>query len=228
MVTCEGKSWHTIHPPPARLRVQLREQAIQMAWWMPKRSHRIRVGGFTLAELLIALAILGLIATFTIPKVLQSSQDSTYKSIAKEVAAMLSEGYQVYKSKNGNSYMLNTDLTPYLNYVSLYTSSQVDSSEDCSNTADIGCLKLHNGGILIYYAGDSFCQNPNAGMWFEFDPDGKGDGKYQEVQFWLYINGKVRTSATKDTNTATGWLGAPTCGGVSGTPGTDPPWFSWN
>src|ERR1051325_8786269 len=45
---------------------------------------------FTLAELLIALAILGVIATFTIPKVLQAMQDNQRKAVFKEVIASLS------------------------------------------------------------------------------------------------------------------------------------------
>ena len=46
--------------------------------------------GFTLVELLIALAILGTIATFTIPKVLQTQQDGKFKSIGKEAAGFVS------------------------------------------------------------------------------------------------------------------------------------------
>ncbi|HEY9745532.1 MAG TPA: prepilin-type N-terminal cleavage/methylation domain-containing protein [Oculatellaceae cyanobacterium] len=49
--------------------------------------------GFTLAELLIALSILGLIATFTIPKVLVAQQDMTYRANAKDVAAAISAAY---------------------------------------------------------------------------------------------------------------------------------------
>ena len=47
--------------------------------------------GFTLAELLIALTILGVIAIFTIPKVLQSQQDTRYSAAAKEVATQGSQ-----------------------------------------------------------------------------------------------------------------------------------------
>ena len=53
--------------------------------------------GFTLAELLIALAILGVIATFTIPKILDSGTDSKRNAIAKEIAATVSGAYQNYK-----------------------------------------------------------------------------------------------------------------------------------
>jgi prepilin-type N-terminal cleavage/methylation domain-containing protein len=44
----------------------------------------IHIKGFTLAELLIALALLGIIASFTIPKVLESSTNAKYKAMAKE------------------------------------------------------------------------------------------------------------------------------------------------
>ncbi len=46
--------------------------------------------GFTLAELLIALAILGLIATFAIPKLLASQQDTKRRAIMQEAISALS------------------------------------------------------------------------------------------------------------------------------------------
>lgn len=47
--------------------------------------------GFTLAELLIALAILGVIATFTIPKVLSNQADAKKKAVYRETLATLSD-----------------------------------------------------------------------------------------------------------------------------------------
>lgn len=53
--------------------------------------------GFTLAELLIALLILGALATFTIPKLLNGQQDSRRKAIFREtitsIAAVYYQGY---------------------------------------------------------------------------------------------------------------------------------------
>src|SRR5688572_23853183 len=85
--------------------------------------------GFTLAELLICLAILGVIAVFTIPKVLQSQQDGKYKSIAKETMGTITQAYSIYKLKNGpNASLGPPNLMPYLNYVRSETSGQIDHS----------------------------------------------------------------------------------------------------
>src|SRR5688572_24614196 len=59
------------------------------------------VKAFTLAELLIALAILGVIATFTIPKVLQAQGKEDRYSRAREVSSTLAAVTQKYALENG-------------------------------------------------------------------------------------------------------------------------------
>lgn len=49
---------------------------------------------------MIALAILGVITTFTIPKVLNSQQNGKFKAIAKEDMSMVSAAYQQYVLTN--------------------------------------------------------------------------------------------------------------------------------
>jgi prepilin-type N-terminal cleavage/methylation domain-containing protein len=74
--------------------------------------------GFTLAELVVALAILGVIISFSIPKIFSVQQNSKMKSIAKESFGAMSAAYSIYKLNNsvdGNTNILN--LTSYLNYV---------------------------------------------------------------------------------------------------------------
>lgn len=134
--------------------------------------------GFTLAELLIALSILGLIATFTIPKVLVAQQDMTYRANAKDVAAAISAAYDRLRLEGQLSPDTKiNDLTPFLNYVSVYTGimddTYTDTNINCSN-AVFACLKLHNGGTIAYRKDAAFggTATTNA-LPIHFDPDGR-------------------------------------------------------
>ena len=50
-----------------------------------------RKSGFTLAEVLIALALLGIVAVFAIPKVLQANQNNTKIALLKESYGLVSQ-----------------------------------------------------------------------------------------------------------------------------------------
>lgn len=187
---------------------------------------------FTLAELLIALAILGVIAVFTIPKVLQSQQDSRFRAIAKETAASVSSAYQSYLMDNGSALNMRPGyLTPYLNYVRIDTTTVIDnewgaSSRTCGG-AGIPCIVLHNGAILFLDNGTIFTGTASTNaIQMLLDPDGTysgsttGNGK--GVWMTLYYNGRVSTHGTIDPATTYSY-------GVPGPcPGCDPPWFGWN
>jgi prepilin-type N-terminal cleavage/methylation domain-containing protein len=201
-------------------------------------SFNRSVFGFTLAELLIALAILGVIAAFTIPKVLQSQQDGRYKAIAQESVASVSDAFQRYKQANTvTSATSITDLLPYLNYVKMETGGlQVDnnywsSGAQACDGVSWSCLRLHNGAILIY-DGSIFNGTATTNMfYFSVDPDGKltqsgspvqGQGKVAD--FFLYYNGRVTTYGDCIAGTTSGnWT--PTC--PNSDPGPDPDWFKW-
>lgn len=90
--------------------------------------------GFTLAELLISVTILGVIATFVIPKVLQTSSNSKKHAVFKEIIS-------AYTQANYSAYLLNTftlgggscaadryDLTPLqtelINYLELCAAAE--------------------------------------------------------------------------------------------------------
>lgn len=160
----------------------------------------LKTRGFTLAELLIALAILGVIAAFTIPKVLQSQQGQAYKAAAKEAASIISGAYQAYKLNNTASASTSfVDMTGFINHVTVDTAGSIDSKQtDTSiacNTAGDGCLRLHNGGAL-YYNDNNFAgtATTNALELF-FDPDGvyggTTDGPGKSVNFFLYFDGRL-------------------------------------
>lgn len=191
--------------------------------------------GFTLAELLISLAILGVIATFTIPKILVTQQNQKHSAIVKEAASMVSGVYSAYKLQNiatsGTSF---GDLTPYMNYLRVDNSTTIDTfygqgSRTC-NSVNYGCLKLHNGATLLYasditsgFFGGTGTTN---GIYFIVDPDGSEtdgttNGPGKGTEFWLYYNGKVTSKA----NTFPQVCNSGNCYVPSGN--EDPPYFNW-
>lgn len=197
---------------------------------MIQRFLTTKTKGFTLAELLISLAVLGVIATFTIPKVLQGGQNSEWNASAKEVAGTISAAYDAYRLENTPTATTGAaDLMPYINYVRIDTSSQIDNKQttnffDCLVSQP--CYKLHNGGILMVLNACTFggTGNNNA-TFFVFDPDGvysgspTGNGK--SIEFALYHSGRISTWGDMDSPTQSG------CGPWNANPTYDPPWFSW-
>jgi prepilin-type N-terminal cleavage/methylation domain-containing protein len=192
--------------------------------------------GFTLAELLIALAILGVIATFAIPKILSAQQDSRSNAIAKEAAGAISTAYQLYQNAGGDTTtMSTTQLAQYFNYIQKDTSSSLidEVYTKSSITCQLGkpCYRLANGAV-IHHWGDNFCNVANTAIPFDVDPDGtysnttNGPGK--SVRFFLYKNGRLTTEGTLLDNTQWSGNGAATCDqNRSALPADDPPWFSW-
>lgn len=189
--------------------------------------------GFTLAELLIALTILGVIATFTIPKIILSQQNSAYNAKAKEAISMIASAYQLYQ-QNGTvpaSTSMNA-LTPYMNYVKVDTTSSVDDvygngSLSCGGGAGNNCLVLHNGAKILMVSGWNFGGTSSTHViqaWI--DPDGITDGTTnnpgKSLVVELYYTGKV---------TSYGSVGNTFCGSwvcpFTAVASNDPAWFSW-
>ncbi len=195
--------------------------------------------GFTLAELLSALAILGVIATFTIPKVLNATQNNQFKAVGKEIAAAVSGAYSAYQLNNSVTNLTGvSDLTPYLNYVRI-SSTSADTFDgpvpnavvnNCNQNPDGMCLFLANGALLYYRTGTVFNGDlATSALWFRIDPDAKvtasgspvnGPGKTQ--LFWLYRNGRLTTAEHCAAGTSSNNWAAP-CPMTT----WDTDWFEW-
>lgn len=189
---------------------------------------RALYSGFTLAELLIALAILGVIATFSIPKLLQAQADQRRLAAAKEVAGSLSEALLLYKTQVGLTAGVSkaSDLFQYMNYLKLDTTSSVDNYPLFAGTStcevNYPCIRLFNGGLLkVSDPTWSGTASTNA-ISFVFDADGTVTGLNDSVNLSLYADGAVRSRRYLKANTEydTGVFRGPE-------PTGDPAWFSW-
>ncbi len=210
----------------------VQEKARQWLGWLPRPCHTRTPLGFTLAELLISLALVGVIATFIIPKIVSNSTQTSYKSMAKEVASMVASAFQQYQQQNtvSGSFKI-ANLTPYMNYVVVYTGGSVDlaytNGTIVCNGAAAGCLKMHNGSIFGYYPNETFTGTAaNNAVWFWIDPDaapdGTTNGPAKSMWFMLTASGRITDigSLAPGTTSSSGTFGP--------TPNRVPPWFDWN
>jgi type II secretory pathway pseudopilin PulG len=187
-----------------------------------------------LAELLIALAILGVIATFTIPKILNAQRSEQYNAAAKEdISAMISGFQQLKTSGNLSANTTMGDFTPYMNYVSTDSSGtwSMDSvptltTIPCDANHYI-CIKMHNGSMIAYRIDVSFGgTNTTNAMHFVIDPDGHvtdstTDGPGKAISIFIYYNGRLADEGNIAAGTQNSAASYPA------DPAKVPSWFHW-
>ncbi|HEY9686555.1 MAG TPA: prepilin-type N-terminal cleavage/methylation domain-containing protein [Coleofasciculaceae cyanobacterium] len=190
---------------------------------------RVAFKGFSLAEILMVVAIMGLLAAFTVPRMIQpSANNAAFNAKANDAAVMIMSAYQTLKAEgNVTTSTKAWDLTPYMNYVQTDTSTPIDDLQTkttwgCDSTRK--CVRLHNGGMVVFstltFTGTA---NTNC-IGMQFDPDGKNtdgttNGPGKSVEFILYYDGVIRTDGTS----RTGGTGACSPNNAA----NDPPWFSF-
>lgn len=184
--------------------------------------------GFSLVELLIVLGILGLLAVFTIPKILGGQDSHKKNALAKDAAMMVQAAYNAYLENNAATASVTFDaLTPYMQYVSRDTSgSTINGSHGgwiltCNNNYS-PCLRLKNGATLAYRTGISFGGTAvtNA-LRFFVDPDSayQDDDNAAAAELYLYHGGRISSRAFIIGNTCN----TETCVSKN----DDVPWLKW-
>jgi prepilin-type N-terminal cleavage/methylation domain-containing protein len=107
--------------------------------------------GFTLAELLVSLLILGEIATFTIPKILSSQQNGMKKVILKETVATL-EQIKYKEIDIGGSTASSTNV--FLDNINAVKVCKTNSqTEGCYSYDTYPGALLHNGAVIASFDG---------------------------------------------------------------------------
>jgi type II secretory pathway pseudopilin PulG len=162
--------------------------------------------------MLIALVILGLIATLVINKVVVVLDNAQRRAIADEAIAALSEAWQetilagkvtsgmspthgaVMGKLNAVKYLPQLQGhvidDAYTNAVPTGRTLTCSSGSSALNT----CYQLSNGAVILAY--NRVIQGTAPYFFFKYilDPDGKATGDEDSLMIAIYADGKVRTS----------------------------------
>ena len=198
---------------------------------------------FTIPELLIALAIMAVVTTFAIPKLLTAGgEDGTkHKRVIQEVAVIVNAAYIKYQLNNNvtSSFKLE-DVVPYMDFVAEDNTSVIDKyrtgtgSRDCS-VVNVNCYKMHNGAVFHGSTNNTFGQPQNDHyVYFLVDPNGVLDTTAAEdhvgkaIDMILYYDGRVKTMSACLEGDTTYESGLPQDWCPGDPASDDPSWFSWD
>lgn len=121
--------------------------------------------GFTLAEVLITLGIIGVVAAITIPTLMNNAQDAELKSAWKKAYSVISQASLSVKNDNGGTFAglgsafdlnsQNTLRNAYLNYLKVVKTCDADNTYgNCFHPANgnyLDTVKLLNGTSHLQY-----------------------------------------------------------------------------
>ncbi len=159
--------------------------------------------GFSLTELLVGVLLLGVIASFTIPKVLTNQKNQQRNSFTKEAMVTLTDMMAVYKGALKTSTGME-QLRQGLNAHRTTEAKFIEGNANLLNCSmpQFACLQLPNGTAMGYTLPSRFGgTKPNNAILIYFDPDGLsnshvGIGPYDGVNLYLYTDGIVRVGGT--------------------------------
>ncbi len=174
--------------------------------------------GFSLAEMLVSLALMGALASMLLPMLTHNVGKDKLMYMGKDGAAELVQAYATYLKTNVPTANTSAqDIINNLNYMRIINNgSQTLQVEKVNNTpaygsctsggnpctvftavcrAETPCALLHSGALIQYDANATFGGNPpryntNA-LRFILDPD--ADGPQTSVSFVLFYSGRLST-----------------------------------
>ena len=174
--------------------------------------------GFTLAEVLITLGIIGVVAALTIPSLVNNFQNEEYIVALKKNYSELTNAYKQIIYDSGSisnalgpagtfnhdrpitmfSSYLNTTKVCYMSAASagkcFHTAelSNLDGNDSMWNFASFGGIILANGSMLTFFDNASTCENSKTCGWFLIDTNGfKPPNRYGKdiYRFYYGTNG---------------------------------------
>jgi prepilin-type N-terminal cleavage/methylation domain-containing protein len=181
---------------------------------------------FSLAELLIVLAVLGIITTFTVPKILNSYQNTLYNAIGKEAMGSISQAFLSYRQDAGiTANFKSNDMVSYFNGAQSYT-GMVDGvaypGDACFSCASRTCLLLNNGAVLVLSSLTTGGTTNIHATRVHIDPKMgcQDNNNGHTVWLLLYYNGKLTSAGNALPGTISGGFSV-----ASGVSALDPAWF---
>ena len=118
--------------------------------------------GFTLAEVLITLAIIGIVAALTIPSVISNYQQQEFKTGLKKAVSVLNEAIQTNIAQEGETPYDNEDLFTYLQrHMNIIKTGYIDTCR----TWDTGSVINLNGERCDNYSGEMMASTANYSLY---------------------------------------------------------------
>lgn len=141
--------------------------------------------GFTLSELLISLALLGLIATFAVPKLLQTFGEHQKKTILKEAIGMASDAAYTacLENKANTTAEFRDAIQQSINAPKICTDEVACGVNTFPNQGQSGkkIYVMHNGAVMKVGSGTT--------LDFDIDYDGNsGPNTYGQDRLRFYAN----------------------------------------
>ena len=165
-----------------------------------------RLIGFTLAEVLITLAIIGVVAALSIPAVISNSQQQEYKTGLRKAVSVLNSAITMNMALEGESPYDNSNL---MGYLMKHMSIMRSTSELYQDFAVFGAINADGSNARVYNA--AFYTTD--GMRYEFRTGG-----YLSLGLYLHENPDIEVCSTSVVNYTNGYgdgdtQNATMCGG---------------